>query len=174
MPSLQQLVSVRPDQQLYSTQLDRLEATVARKAHRRQPELGRAVVAVNVDMRRFVQVVTHVVDAVRPISKDGRHPRILQAPSPDGSAPIGHTNDSTSHRWAEVRWSRRGRARCPPSLARPRRQTCATGLGRRSLPATGFRPGLPRVPASRGSDRGWTRPSPIPSASYPPSDHCAP
>ena len=65
------------DQFLKPPQLLGREAEVPCEADRLQPELGRQIVPVNMDMRRLIGFMAIEVEAVRAASQDGRHKRSI-------------------------------------------------------------------------------------------------
>jgi hypothetical protein len=70
---------MRRDQPLNAPELDRGESKVTRQRDRRQPELGRLLVSIPVNMGRLVDVMAHEIDAIRAAAQDRR--RISQLAS---------------------------------------------------------------------------------------------
>jgi len=62
---------------LKAPQLLGREAEVPREADRLQPEFGRQVVPINVDMRRLIGFMAIEVAAVGAASQDGRHEKSI-------------------------------------------------------------------------------------------------
>jgi hypothetical protein len=58
---------------LKPSQLLRREAEVPRQGNRLQPELGRQIVSIDMDMRRLIWFMAIEVQPVRAASQDGRH-----------------------------------------------------------------------------------------------------
>src|SRR5207302_8250744 len=73
MPGLQECRLMLNHQFLKPPQLFGREAEVPRQADRLQPELGRPLVSIDMDMRRLIGFMAVEVEAVRPASQDGRH-----------------------------------------------------------------------------------------------------
>jgi hypothetical protein len=82
MPSLQQCRLMLTHQFLQPPQLPGWEAEVAREADRLQPEFGRQIVPINMDMGWFIGLMAVKVEAVGAASQDSRHE--LPIPSPYG------------------------------------------------------------------------------------------
>jgi hypothetical protein len=75
------------------------------KADRVEPELGFAIVTLDVDMRRFVPVARVEVEPVRTMTKDSRHNRNVtgQAFAPQSSnGPIQRPHRASRDRAAEA------------------------------------------------------------------------
>src|ERR1017187_1419777 len=60
-------------QTIDAPQFSRTKAKIPRERHGRRPELGRLIIAVDVDVRRFVRLVAVKVHTVGPCHEDGRH-----------------------------------------------------------------------------------------------------
>src|SRR5438105_6379615 len=73
MPGLQECRLMLNHQFLKPSQFLGWEAEVPRQADRLQPELGRRIVPIDMDMRRLIGFMAVEVEAVRPASQDGRH-----------------------------------------------------------------------------------------------------
>jgi len=73
MPSLHDGFVVLYDDFLYLAKLMCSIPKVTGQANRFQPKLGGASVLIDMDMRRFDQIMADEVKSIRPVSQDGRH-----------------------------------------------------------------------------------------------------
>jgi hypothetical protein len=73
MPRLQQLRLVVGDESLDPTEFNGRETKITRQRDWRQPELRRLIVPVDMDVRRFVLVMTYEINPVRAASQNSGH-----------------------------------------------------------------------------------------------------
>jgi hypothetical protein len=85
------------DQSLYAINLGSAKATAVLQPHRVGPELGRIVVTLDVDVRRFVRVASVKEEPVRPLPENGRHSSCSNQPA------LKETTRSGPERFTAVR-----------------------------------------------------------------------
>ena len=73
IPCLQERSSILENEPLNCSQLTRAETEIPREGHRLEPEFGRSLVSVNVDVSRFTKIMTHEVYSVGAAEKNRRH-----------------------------------------------------------------------------------------------------
>jgi hypothetical protein len=73
IPCLQERNSILENEPLDRSQLTWAETETLRKGHRLQPEFGRRLVSVDVDMSRFTKIMTHEVYSVGAAEKNRRY-----------------------------------------------------------------------------------------------------
>ncbi len=73
IPCLQQDRSILENQPLDRAQLTRAKTEISRQGHRLEPEFGRSLVSVDVDVSRFTKIMTHEVYSVGSAEKNRRH-----------------------------------------------------------------------------------------------------
>jgi hypothetical protein len=73
IPCLQQPSPILENQSLDCAQLARAEAEIPRQGHRLEPEFGRRLIPIDVNVSRFTKIMTHEVYSVGPAEKNRRH-----------------------------------------------------------------------------------------------------
>lgn len=77
IPSLYELSGVLFHKRFYPMKLSRAKSKVAGKRHGVQPKLGRKIVTIDVNVRRFIRFVTEKIEPIRACTQDSRRPSIL-------------------------------------------------------------------------------------------------
>jgi hypothetical protein len=88
IPCLQKTLTRIPHHRLYLAQFVGAKSKVACQLDGTKPEFSRQIVAVNMNVRRFVGLVTVKVETIRAGSQHRRHPEILSRVAGSGEKMI--------------------------------------------------------------------------------------